>query len=155
MSYNIYPGWHLRNIIRELVCGYTPSSEPQHDRAERGFQLLRFLSAALTDDQAPASKLLKIEIDMVLKHTEVYLCHEYLEADNNPVYFYEFAARAAAHKLQYLGDAMPDMMFAANYGPALESKLLGISPDQISPTSITWTCCDISPSAKPCCATTT
>ncbi len=132
LSYNIFPGWHLRNIIRELVCSYTPSSAPQRVRAERGFKLMRFLSEALATDPAPANKLLKVELELVLDHSEVYLCHEYLETDNNPLYFHEFARRAGAYQLQYLGDAAPAMMFALNYESEIANRLLRLSPDQVT-----------------------
>jgi methyltransferase-like protein len=34
-----------------------------------------------------------------------YVCHDYLERDNHPLYFYEFVEAAAEHGLQYLSEA--------------------------------------------------
>lgn len=53
-----------------------------------------------------------------------YLLHEFLEPCNSPCYFKEFAARAAASGLAYLGDAEPSTMFVQNYGSAVREPLL-------------------------------
>src|SRR5207244_4505177 len=37
--------------------------------------------------------------------SDTYIFHEHLEEVNRPVYFHEFAKRAAAHHLQYLAEA--------------------------------------------------
>jgi methyltransferase-like protein/ubiquinone/menaquinone biosynthesis C-methylase UbiE len=132
LSYNIYPGWHLRNIIRELAIGCAARSDPPNQRINQFVKVLRFFSKALAKDESAHSKLLRGEIDLLLKQPIGYLFHDFLEDDNRPLYFHEFAARAAAHDLQYVGEAVFNSMFAANFGPAISQSLLQVSTDVIS-----------------------
>ncbi|MBI3837026.1 MAG: methyltransferase regulatory domain-containing protein [Planctomycetia bacterium] len=132
VSYNIYPGWHLRSICRTLMCGATATASPQRNRVAQGRKVLEFFSRALAAGDAPYNRVLKADIDAILKQPDNYLLHDFFEEENHPLYFHEFMDRAGARDLQYLGDATPNTMFAANCGPAIERNLMCISSDFIS-----------------------
>ena len=132
VSYNIFPGWHLRNVIRELVYDGSSTGQGAAHRIARSRRVLEFISATLADDPAPYNLLLKNEIDVALRQPDGYLYHEYLEDENHPIYFHEFVARAEAHQLQYLGDTTPSRMFTSNFPPAVEKNLLLMSNDVVS-----------------------
>jgi len=132
LSYNIYPGWHLRDTIRELACSCAAKSDPPNVRISHFVKLLRFLSKSLAEDESAHGKLLGGEVDLLLKQPVGYLFHDFLEDDNRPLYFHEFAARAATHDLQYVGEAVLNTMFATNFGPAISKNLLQVSTDVIS-----------------------
>jgi hypothetical protein len=70
--------------------------------------LLRFLAEAVGGHNTAYGSLLQREADRVDSASDGYLFHEYLEEENTPVYFYEFAERAAAAGLQFLAEAQPD-----------------------------------------------
>jgi hypothetical protein len=55
------------------------------------------------------------EAQIVRRHSDTYLFHEHLEENNEPCYFHEFVERAAAHQLQYLGEAEFPSMLARNF----------------------------------------
>jgi methyltransferase-like protein/trans-aconitate methyltransferase len=132
VSYNTYPGWHLRGVVREMAWGASSPEQPARERLSRARRLLEFLDAALAEESTAYSKHVKLDVDFVLQQTDDYIFHEYFEEKNYPFYFHEFAARAATHHLQYLGDALLGTMFANNLGPTIEQNLLGISNDTIS-----------------------
>jgi methyltransferase-like protein/trans-aconitate methyltransferase len=131
VSYNLYPGWHLRNISRALMCAAAPGAVEPRQRVARGRKLLEFFSRSLADG-APYGRVLKADIDLILQQHDNYLLHDFFEEENYPLYFHEFIEHAAAHDLQYLGDATPGTMVAANYGPAVEENLARVAPDLIS-----------------------
>ena len=60
-----------------------------------------------------------------------YLFHEHLEEVNDPIYFHQFAERAAAKGLQYLGEARVGTMVLSNFGPDIEKTLRMLATDQI------------------------
>ena len=132
LSYNIYPGWHLRNVMRELAMGCAAKTDRPSLRIKQFVKVLRFFSKALVDDESAHGKLLREEIDLLLKQPVEYLFHDFLEDDNRPLYFHEFAERAATHELQYVGEAVFNTMFATNFGPAISQSLLQVSTDVIS-----------------------
>jgi SAM-dependent methyltransferase len=132
ISYNTYPGWHQRDVLRELAAGRTPADRPASERIARARELFQFFSQVLVADPSPAGQLLKKEIDLVLPQGDSYVFHEYLESDNRPLYFHEFAERTSSHGLQYLGEAAPMLMFAANFGQVVEDQLMSVGSDVIS-----------------------
>ena len=131
VSYNTYPAWHLRSLARRLMRGPSASA-PGHEQVARGRARLNWLATAIADDQTPFGRLLTIELDAILQQPDEYLFHEYFEGDNEPLYFHEFVDRAAAAELQYLGDAEPTTMFAANYGRETAERLQRVADDPIS-----------------------
>lgn len=100
VSYNTYPGRHLRQMLREMMLYHTAGRVAPEDARE----FLAFLrSAAMAP--APWRALLDDEIASTLERDDAGLVHDDLARVSQPVYFHEFAADAARHKLQYLGDA--------------------------------------------------
>ena len=57
--------------------------------------------------------------------------HEYLEENNEPVYFHQFAAAAQRHGLQYLAEADFSSMLLSNFPPQVAETLRRIGADII------------------------
>jgi methyltransferase-like protein len=76
-------------------------------RAARQFILDLAESPMLPDDRRAA---IVAEANYVGSKPDVYIVHEYLEPHNQAIYFWEFAERCARHGLQYLGDALHNVM---------------------------------------------
>ena len=55
-----------------------------------------------------------------------YVLHDQLETFNSPCYFLDFGRRCEPYALTYLADAMPQMMFAINYGETSRSRAKGM-----------------------------
>jgi methyltransferase-like protein/SAM-dependent methyltransferase len=131
ISYNCYPGWHARGAIREMLWYHTEQyADPTvRIRAARG--LLAFLGKAAPAGAADGgyNSLIRHELALLLMTPDTYLLHEHLEEFNEPLYFHQFAGRAAAHALQYLGEAQVSAMVASRFGPEIERTLRAISPD--------------------------
>lgn len=105
VSYNTYPGWHLRAIVRDLLSFHVqPYAEPQA-KLQQAHHLLDLLGEAVRDANSTYASVLEDELAELRPQADSYLFHEHLEAINRPVYFHEFAARAAEHGLQYLEEA--------------------------------------------------
>jgi SAM-dependent methyltransferase len=117
VSYNTYPGWHMRGMIRDML-GYHARQfvEPQ-TRVKQARNLLDFLAKASGGDNNPYGLLLKQELESVRRSSDSYLYHEHLEDVNEPIYFHQFAERAAAHGLRYLGEVDLRVMVPSNYPP--------------------------------------
>lgn len=132
LSYNVYPAWHLRGAIREIALQCMAAEPSPGARVARLRRSLAFLSAALAEEPTAYSQFFKDDIDFVLAQPDNYLAHEHLEEELHPLYFHEFARRAAAHRLQYLGDSVLSMMFPSNLGAKAEQDLTRFSTDLIA-----------------------
>lgn len=105
ISYNTFPGWHARSNLRDiLLFSASPGLHPI-ERTKQARAALERLIAELPDPESPASKLLRAEAIGLREDSDAYLFHEFLEADNRPVLFEEFARRAGGHGLRYLAEA--------------------------------------------------
>ena len=123
ISYNVYPGWKAKEIVRDamlLSCGGTETPDEKVQSARGMISLLEEVAPAdsvlgrvLADYQAVAGNA-----------GDYYLLHEELEAFNAPCYFLEMMERAGGHGLAYLAEARPQVMFAGNYGAKVAKQLL-------------------------------
>ena len=132
ISYNTYPGWHMRGMIRDMMRYHssrfnTPKLQTQQARA-----LLDFLAQSVKgDNQNAYATLLKQELETLRHQADHYLYHEHLEENNEPLYFHQFAERAKAKGLKYLGEARVGTMVTGNFGPEIEKTLRMLATDQI------------------------
>jgi methyltransferase-like protein/SAM-dependent methyltransferase len=135
VSYNTYPGWHMRGAIRDMMCYHANRVQGPQARAGQARALLDFLarSAAPESDAygsflKPYSLLLQEEQGFLRQLPDSYLLHDHLEAVNDPVYFYQFAEQAAAKGLQFLGEGQVGSMFLSQFAPEVAGTLRQLAP---------------------------
>jgi methyltransferase-like protein/SAM-dependent methyltransferase len=128
VSYNCYPGWHARGAIREMLWYHTARFSDSADRIREARGLLAFLVISV-EREGGFGSLIRQELALLQATPDTYLLHEHLEDFNEPLYFHQFAGRAAAKGLQYLGEAQLSAMVASRFGPQTEKTLRAISPD--------------------------
>jgi methyltransferase-like protein len=128
VSYNAFPGWRLREPVREMMNYHLRGvSDPQECIAQSR-ALLDFLAQAAPSQDGLWAQLLREEKKLIGPERDSYLFHEHLEEENQPFYFYQFMERATAHGLQYLGEAQGHLQLAA-YPPEVQETLKGVSAD--------------------------
>jgi methyltransferase-like protein/cyclopropane fatty-acyl-phospholipid synthase-like methyltransferase len=133
VSYNTFPGWHLRRMVRDMALYHTRGVDAPEERAERTMELVRFLAESVWGEEDAHAIFLR----SVREHFEEYrdrpsyLLHEYLEETNAPVYFHEFVALAARHGLQYLSEADPHLMEIGNLPAQVAERLRGFASERI------------------------
>lgn len=129
VSYNCYPGWHVKGIMRDLMVYQSRFAERDQDKLAQGKSILAYLAANAPADQ-PFTKLLQTEAEFIAKADDHYLLHEHLEEHNAPLYFYQFAERATKQNLKYLGDTELYTMFPVGLNEAAQ-KQISATPDQV------------------------
>ena len=127
ISYNTYPGWHFRGMIRDMMRYHTRAFTDPKMRAAQARALLDFLAQSVPTTDNAYGTLLKNELDYLRRHQDYYLLHDYLEEANLPIYFYEFAERAGRHGLQYLGEAEFSAMLTSNFSKEVVGTLRQVS----------------------------
>jgi methyltransferase-like protein/2-polyprenyl-3-methyl-5-hydroxy-6-metoxy-1,4-benzoquinol methylase len=105
ISYNTYPGWHLRGMVRDMMQYHAAGREHPQERVQQARALLDFLVEALGGSNTTYDSLLKEEANLIRTGSDSYLFHEQLETFNAPVHFHEFAARAAGKGLRFVSEA--------------------------------------------------
>jgi len=131
ISYNTYPGWHVREMIRHMMLFHGNRFEETDERIEQARALIDFLSGAVPTADSAYGMLLKQELDLVRRCTDAYLFHDHMEEVNAPLYFHQFVERAARHGLQYLGEAEFSTMLPNAFPATVRETLDRISPNII------------------------
>ena len=104
VSYNTYPGKYLPRAMRESMLYYCRRFDDPRERAGHARAFLRFLRDAQKEGSFER-QLLDREVERVEKLPDNYFYHDDLAEINEPCYFRDFVAHAAAHGLQFLGEA--------------------------------------------------
>jgi SAM-dependent methyltransferase len=131
VSYNTYPGWHLRGMVRDMLRYHALRFDSPAERIAQARALLDFLAQSTRQDAGAYGALLRAELGVLRDQSDHYLYHEQLEEVNEPLYFHEFASRAAAHGLRYLGESRVTTMMAGNFGPDVQKALALLAADQV------------------------
>ena len=123
ISYNTYPGWKAREIVRDamLLRGADRATPAEQLSYARG--MVEFLHD-MARDGSVLKKTLEETMPTIQNGQDYYLIHEFLEACNAPCYLKDFVAAAGVQGLAYLGDAEPSTMFVSNYGDKVATPLL-------------------------------
>jgi len=110
ISYNCYPGYHLRTLTREMMLFHTRAMADPKEQVQQGLSLLQWLLRKFPEEETARKDiygaLLTEQLDLLMGHRhpeQIY--HDDLAAENTPFYFYQFNALAERHGLQYLGEA--------------------------------------------------
>jgi len=122
VSYNIYPGWHFRGIVRDMMRYHVDQSSDPHEQVAQARAALDFLVEAC-GEESPYGQLLRGELDSLRKTDDSYIYHEHLETFNEPIYFHEFIERVESHGLQYLAESTVSRMLTAHLPESTREKL--------------------------------
>jgi methyltransferase-like protein/SAM-dependent methyltransferase len=133
VSYNTLPGWHMKGMIRDMMCYHVSRRRvaAAAEQVREARALLQFLADAVPPDNNSYGLLLKSELDTLQAHSDSYLYHEHLEENNDPIYFFEFNERLHARGLRYLGEADLSAMVPPSLPEAAARRLAELAPNLI------------------------
>jgi methyltransferase-like protein len=128
ISYNTYPGWHMREMLRHMMLYHSNQFDEPGQRIAQAKAFIDFLAGAVghnTND--PYACLLKNELESIQSSGDWFIFHDYLEVVNTPIYFHQFIDRAEKKGLQYLADASFSMMFNNEFSDEVNHTLENVS----------------------------
>lgn len=131
VSYNTYPGWKTKEIVRDAMLMHGGTRPTTSEQVAYGRSMLGFLKQTALKGGLTAAALDEC-MAQVMNGPIDYVAHEYLAPYNQPCYFHEFVDRIGRHGLAYLGEAQPSMMLPSNYSQELSQQLYGaLGGDQV------------------------
>lgn len=104
ISYNTYPGWHVRGMIRDVLRRHATAKDPL-GRIAQARDLLNFIHDFTPADRQNGPAWLKAEVSTIRTMSDAYVLYEHLVEVNTPLYFTDFVQMAANNGLQYVADA--------------------------------------------------
>lgn len=131
ISYNTYPGWHLRSMIRDIMRFRAKSFDTPEQQLSQARTLLSFLTNSVRGENNPYGILLRQQLESIGRSQDSYLHHEHLESINEPIYFHQFSERASNAGLQYLAESDFGSMALNNLTDEVRVMLQSVSRDRI------------------------
>lgn len=104
VSYNCLPGAHIRRLTRDIMRFHTRAVTEPNERVRQAIAVCRFIANS-TEKPDAYRQVFKEQLEQIERCRAGHLFHDDLAEINDPVFFHEFAAHAARHGLQYLGEA--------------------------------------------------
>jgi len=104
ISYNAYPGGHLRDAIRRMMQFHVRDVAGIEEKCSRARELLEFLVEARAE-QDIYNTFLRSELQSFLERSPAHFFHDELNEFNNRFYFHEFVKDASRYGLQYVSEA--------------------------------------------------
>jgi SAM-dependent methyltransferase len=122
VSYNAYPGNHLRDLVRGMMRFHTASVKDPKEKVGQARGLLRFLAESKPKPDYYVAAI-RAQFDRTLKHRDEAFFHDDLNEINRPFYFYEFMTDAERHGLKFVGEASETDLDSAQYSPEVAAKM--------------------------------
>jgi methyltransferase-like protein/trans-aconitate methyltransferase len=131
VSYNTYPGWRMRGMIRDIMRYRAQFFDAPDEKLSQARGLLTFLSNSVKSENNPYGMMLRNELESLDRCDDWYLQHEHLEDINEPLYFHEFIQRATGAGLEYVGEADFGIMLVDSFPPQIQAMLKSVSRDRV------------------------
>ncbi|MBT3221403.1 MAG: methyltransferase domain-containing protein [Proteobacteria bacterium] len=122
VSYNTFPGWYLRGMVRDMMLYHVEEVDDPMAQIAGSRELLTLLGQALPEENLYGA-LLRNEMDHLVGQPDDYVYHDQLSPDNKAFWFRDFVAAAEEHQLQYLAETVFSTMVGPNVPPAVMARL--------------------------------
>jgi SAM-dependent methyltransferase len=132
VSFNAFPGCHLRMLMRGMMLHHLKAVEGFEARIAKAQEFLRFIvETTLEKDQT--SVAIKAQAESMLSRDPRVLFHDELGEIFQPFWMYEFRANADRHGLKHLADAdalyWRETLYPTERGEAV-ARLIGEEPQE-------------------------
>jgi SAM-dependent methyltransferase len=119
VSYNVYPGCYARRMLWDAMKFQAAGIEDPETRVSEARALAQMIAS---EQPSEANVIQKVAAELV-KREAAYILHDDLADTNEPCYFHEFVAHAAAHGLQFLAEAELGAMGLSGTAPDVRRVL--------------------------------
>jgi methyltransferase-like protein/SAM-dependent methyltransferase len=114
VSYNLYPGWHLRGVLRDAMLFHADGAADPREALRKAREILDSLVQFPWAPDNYYLTMIQQERENVIQFDNTYVLHEFLETVNQPLYFHQFVEQVASWGLKVVADAeMARSPFAA------------------------------------------
>ncbi|MDE1463515.1 methyltransferase regulatory domain-containing protein [Spartinivicinus poritis] len=131
ISYNVHPGWHIKNIVKDLMRLRTQKSSLENKVKDAKAIVELYAKYAVDNASYPFKNIFEQQLEHLNNVPDHYILHEHLADFNIPYYFYDFMTLAKRHQLTYLCDASFSDNFISNLPEDHQQQILDYSEDRV------------------------
>ena len=126
ISYNAYPGGHIRDMARRMMRYHTRGFSDPQEKVGEAISFLAFLAEYSTEKEG-YQQFLQRELKRHFEHETADIFHDDLAQFYQPFYFYEFVELLAKHDLQFLSEAEITAMSMHAFPQEVQEKISSLS----------------------------
>ncbi len=130
ISYNAYPGCHIREMINGMMQFHIEGIEDPIDKVSEARRFLEFLSDSVPDG-SNYCETLRTEFEQIKSRSDSNIYHDDLAELNQPFYFHEFISMMDDSELSYIGEANPSTANPDKIKPGVRESIFEISDDPL------------------------
>lgn len=127
ISYNTYPGWRTRSVVRDLLLYHASGIEDPRARIEAAKEILKFMCEGIPEPLSGYRDLFTLSRSYK-EFFDNLLMHDYMAEPNDPVYFADFATHLEAFELKFVAESNPVNM--AGFPRHVLESLMALGADQ-------------------------
>lgn len=131
ISYNARPGSDLRNMLRDILLFHAGNARTPAECVHQARAVTEFLATAKEGNEL-FNRIMHWNHERISKLHDALLFHDDLGTINQPFFFHEFIRRAAAHKLQYLGETELLSMSDRRFAPPIREQISRLGGDLLA-----------------------
>ncbi|MCR4941376.1 MAG: methyltransferase regulatory domain-containing protein [Campylobacter sp.] len=116
VSYNVYPGWKIKDMLRDLILFSTRNCQNTEEKIAKAKESISVFKHFLLDSEnihVPSDTIINFINQIFLINSDDYIAHEFLGEINSPCYFKEFVENLEKNELSYLCESSLDDIFAS------------------------------------------
>jgi methyltransferase-like protein len=106
ISYNVYPGCHVREMVWDFMRFHTAKIGSWEDKVSAAIEATNAVSRT-AEQNGIYQRIFREEYDEILKRPRENVFHDDLTQINQPFYFHQFADQLRSNGLQFLSEADP------------------------------------------------
>lgn len=129
VSYNAYPGSHLRDLVRDVMNFHVRGLTGAKQQIGQARAILKFVAEG-SNKETVHGAVLREQLERVVEMGDEVLYHDDLNEGATAFLLHKFVADAQAHGLQYLCDANVPRRDLAKYGDSIKAVLAGFPDDE-------------------------
>jgi methyltransferase-like protein len=122
ISYNAYPGNHLRDLVRGMMRFHTACFDDPVEKVGQARGLLKFLAASTPNPDYYVAAI-RAQYERTIKYADEAFFHDDLNEFNQSFYFSEFISDAERHCLQFVGEASANELHPGKFTPEVMQKM--------------------------------
>lgn len=130
ISYNAYPGWHLRGYIRDAMRFQAAMVDGPVQKVESAMNFLGFIRESLIPGSL-FQQFIDAEIEGSEDRPVHNIFHDELADMNQPFYFTEFVEQIERHDLRYFAESEPVSSFYRRFPEFTQRALENLGDDYL------------------------
>lgn len=130
ISYNAFPGCHLRELTRNMMRFHVRDIAEPLEQVTESLKFIGFLGENVESDSV-YQKVIKHEFSTMADCSPEKIFHDDLAEVNQPFYFADFIAEADKNNLQFLSEAEFYSSQTQQYSPKVKQMLASFGDDVI------------------------